>query len=100
MAMTSGGSDVPADSRGAQRQEAAAGWTVQVGVFGSAQQAAGVKKQLAEGGFEAQIVSTAGGDGQVRYRVRVGTFKSREEAIRTAERVRTDRSLPTYVTTR
>jgi cell division protein FtsN len=95
------GSGVSTDSRSRPRQEmTAAEWTVQVGVFGTAQQAAGVKRQLAQAGFEAQIVSTAAGDGQARYRVRVGTFKSKEEAIRTAERVRTDRSLPTYVTTR
>ncbi|PYO55551.1 MAG: hypothetical protein DMD83_19060 [Candidatus Rokuibacteriota bacterium] len=37
-------------------------------------------------------------DGQVRYRVRVGAFRTREEAVRTAERVRADRSLPTFVT--
>jgi len=37
-------------------------------------------------------------DGEVRYRVRVGTFRTREEAARMAERVRSDRSLPTFVT--
>ncbi len=86
--------------REGERQEATAGWTVQVGVFSSPQQAAGVKKQLAERGFEAQIAPTMTDDGQVRYRVRLGAFRSKEEAARTAERVRTDRSLPTYVTTR
>jgi cell division protein FtsN len=87
---------------GAGPREAArqgAGWTVQVGVFSSPQQAAGVRKQLVEGGFDAQIAPTTMDDGQVRYRVRLGAFRSREEAVRTAERVRSDRSLPTYVTT-
>jgi len=74
-------------------------WTVQVGVFGSAQQAAGVMKQLAAGGFDAQVAPTTS-DGQVRYRVRLGSFRSKEEADRTAERVRLSRSLPTFVTTR
>ena len=83
-----------------ERQEATAEWTVQVGVFSSAEQAAGVKKQLAEGGFEAQVTPTTTGDGQVRYRVRLGAFRTKDEAVRTAERVRSDRSLPTYVTTR
>ena len=59
-----------------------------------------VKKQLAQGGFEAEIVPTTSGDGPVRYRVRLGAFRSREEALRLADRVRSDRSLPTYVTTR
>ncbi len=73
-------------------------WTVQVGVFKSPQQAAGVKKQLAERGFETQVTPMTTEDGEVRYRVRVGTFRTREEAARMAERVRSDRSLPTFVT--
>jgi len=79
-------------------QEAKSEWTVQVGVFKSSQQAAGVKKQLAESGFEAQVTPMTIEDGQLRYRVRVGTFRTKEEAVRTAERVRADRSLPTFVT--
>jgi cell division protein FtsN len=82
------------------RPEVAAQWTVQVGVFSTPQQAAGVRKQLAEKGFEAQVAPIATDNGQVRYRVRVGAFRSKEEAVRTAERVRSDWSLPTYVTTR
>jgi len=78
--------------------EAKSEWTVQVGVFKSSQQAAGVKKQLAESGFEAQVTPMTIEDGQLRYRVRVGTFRTKEEAVRTAERVRADRSLPTFVT--
>ena len=93
---TSALSSAPRDG---ERREAAA-WTVQVGVFTSPQQAAGVQKQLAAKGFEAQIAPTMTDDGHVWYRVRLGAFKSREEAVRTAERVRSDRSLPTYVTTR
>lgn len=88
--------DSPVDA--GDGQEARVEWTVQVGVFKSLPQAAGVKKQLAERGFEAQVTPMATEDGQVRYRVRVGTFKSREDAARTAERVRSDRSLPTFVT--
>jgi cell division protein FtsN len=83
-----------------ERQEATAEWTVQVGVFSTPQQAAGVRRQLAERGFEAQIAPIAADDGQLRYRVLVGAFRSKEEAVQTAERVRSDRSLPTYVTTR
>jgi DedD protein len=73
-------------------------WTVQVGVFGSAQQAVGVKKGLDQKGFEAQVAPMNSGDGQVLYRVRVGSFHSREEALREADRVRSERSLPTFVT--
>jgi cell division protein FtsN len=71
---------------------------VQVGVFGSAQQAVSVKRGLDQKGFEAHIAPMSSGDGQIRYRVRIGTFHSREEALREAERVRSERSLPTFVT--
>ncbi|HYB44537.1 MAG TPA: SPOR domain-containing protein [Candidatus Methylomirabilis sp.] len=83
-----------------ERQEAKGEWTVQVGVFKSPQQADSLKKQLARGGFDAQITPSTGEDGQVRYRVRVGAFKSKEEAVRTADRVRSDGSVPTFVTER
>ena len=73
-------------------------WTVQVGVFGSVDQAVGLKRGLDQKGIGAQVVPTVNGDGQVRYRVRVGTFHSREEALREAERVRTERSLAAHVT--
>jgi cell division protein FtsN len=83
----------------AERPHAAsAEWTVQVGVFGSAQQAVSVKRGLDQKGFEAHIAPMSSGDGQIRYRVRIGTFHSREEALREAERVRSERSLPTFVT--
>jgi len=75
-------------------------WTVQVGVFGSAQAAEGVKRQLAQRGFAAQITPVTAADGASRYRVRVGSFGSRDDAVRTADRVRTDPSLSTYVTTK
>ena len=92
-----GGSSAAKDGA---RPDATAEWTVQVGVFSSPQQAAGVKKQLAQGGWDAQVAPTTGSDGLVRYRVRLGAFRSKEEADRTAERVRSDRSLPTFVTIR
>jgi cell division protein FtsN len=80
----------PLDRRGGGQ------WTVQVGVFGNVQQAIDMKKGLGQKGLETQIAPEASG-GQVRYRVRLGTFHSREEALREAERVRTERSLPTHV---
>ncbi len=73
-------------------------WTVQVGVFGNVQQALDMKKGLDQKGLETQIAPEVSGVGQARYRVRLGTFHSKEEALREAERVRTERSLPTHVT--
>jgi cell division protein FtsN len=82
------------------RPEGPGDWTIQVGVFRSLPQAESVRRQLAQGGFEAQVTPVGGEAGQARYRVRVGAFPSKDEAARVAERVRATRSLPTYVTPR
>jgi cell division protein FtsN len=83
---------------GGERPAAGTDWAVQVGVFKSSRQADLVQKNLTDAGFPARVTRTSGGDGQIWYRVRVGGFKTRDEALKTAERVRADRSLPTFVT--
>ena len=57
-----------------------------------------MRQQLASSGLEAYVATIAGQEGQARYRVRVGTFKSREEAGAVAERLRGSRSLSVFVT--
>jgi cell division protein FtsN len=83
---------------GGERPAVGADWAVQVGVFKTSRQADRVQKTLTEAGFPARVMPASGGDGQIWYRVRVGGFKTREEALKTAERVRADRFLPTFVT--
>ncbi len=73
-------------------------WSVQVGAFRSRQQADGIQKQLAEAGFPVFQSAAAAADGQPRYRVRVGGARSREEALRLAERVRARVPVTTFVT--
>jgi cell division protein FtsN len=80
--------------------EASGEWVVQVGVFKNSQQAERIRKQLADAGLAARVAPITADDGQLRYRVRVGAFKSKDEALKTAERIRSDRSLPTFVTAR
>jgi cell division protein FtsN len=75
-------------------------WSVQVGAFKTQGQAASLHKQLREAGFDAYIAPTVTSNGQTNYRVRVGTFKSKAEAQRLAERVRGERSLAAFVTPR
>ena len=75
-------------------------WSVQVAAFKTQWQAASLHKQFREAGFDAYIVPAAAGDGQTNYRVRVGTFESKAEAQRMAERVRGERSLAAFVTPR
>lgn len=79
-------------------REASSSWSVQVAAFKSRSQADGVQKQLAEAGFNAYVTAVSTHDGQMRYRVRVGSFRTREEALRVADRVRSERALPTLVT--
>ena len=75
-------------------------WSVQVAAFKTQAQADGLQKQLKKAGLDAYVASSAGGDGQTNYRVRVGTFKNKAEAQRMAERVRGERSLAAFVTPR
>jgi cell division septation protein DedD len=73
-------------------------WSVQVGAFDSRQQADALQQDLRRAGFEAYLTTLGGGEGKARFRVRVGTFSDRALAQRTADRLRAERSLPTFVT--
>jgi len=64
-----------------------ASWSVQVGAFRSRQQADGIQKQLTEAGFAVVQSAVAAGDGHPRYRVRVGSYPTREAAIAAATRL-------------
>jgi DedD protein len=77
---------------------AASPWTVQVGAFKNRRQAEDTRQQLAAAGLEAYVASVAAQDGQPRFRVRVGTYRSREEAAAIAERIRAQRSLTAFAT--
>ena len=73
---------------------------MQVGAFKDRGQAESIRRPLAAAGFDAYLTAaTADGD-QVRYKVRVGGFRTREEAARMADRIRQERSLTAFVTPR
>jgi cell division protein FtsN len=73
-------------------------YTIQVGAYKNRRQADESRQQLAGAGLDAYVVTLAAQEGVARYRVRVGTYRSREEAVAAAERLRTQRSLTTFVT--
>jgi DedD protein len=75
-------------------------WTIQVGAYKNRRQADESRQQLATSGLDAYVVTLAAQDGVARYRVRVGTYRTREEAVEAAGRLRTERSLTTFVTPR
>ena len=86
---------------GARAGEARTGeWAVQVGVFKDRGQAESVRRPLAASGFDAYLTAVPAPDGQTHYKVRMGSFKTREEAGQMAERVRQERSLTAFVTPR
>jgi cell division protein FtsN len=92
---------VPLDDRAASAAVAPArtgDWAVQVGAFRDRTQAEAVRKQMASAGFEAYLTPVEAGPGEVRYKVRLGSFRSREDAGRVADRVRSERSLAAFVT--
>jgi DedD protein len=73
-------------------------YTIQVGAYKNRRQADDSRQQLASAGLDVYVVALAAQDGVARYRVRVGTYRTREEAATAAERLRTQRSLTTFVT--
>ena len=73
-------------------------WAVQVGAFRDRVQAETVRKRMAASGFDAYLAAVEAGPGDVRYKVRLGGFPSREDAGRVAERVRSEQSLAAFVT--
>jgi cell division protein FtsN len=77
--------------------EASGPWSVQAGAFKTRAQADGLEKQLRQAGFDAYVTQTSGEDGQIRFRVRVGTFKNKAEAQRMADRMRAERSVAAFV---
>lgn len=69
-------------------------FAIQVGAFGDSQAAQSVAGRLRASGYPVQVVPPASDD---RWRVRVGPIRSRVEADETAQRLKVDENLPTWV---
>jgi cell division protein FtsN len=74
-------------------------YTVQVGSYNVRAQADALRSRLASSGHEAYIAEGEAG-GVTRYRVRIGTFTSAEDARQAAVRLASQARVATYVTTR
>ncbi|HEY7436330.1 MAG TPA: SPOR domain-containing protein, partial [Methylomirabilota bacterium] len=73
------------DSKATNRAAASASgpavpYTIQVGAFKNRRQADDSRQQLVGAGLDAYVVTLAAQEGVARYRVRVGTYRPREEA--------------------
>jgi cell division protein FtsN len=74
-------------------------YAVQVGAFKERGPADAMRVNLAAAGWDAYLAEIEGPD-VVRYRVRVGSYTSRDEARQAAQRLSTERRVSTYVTIR
>ena len=86
-------------SRQAATTSDAARYTVQVGSYNARAQADALRERLASAGHAAYIAEGDSG-GVMRYRVRIGTFPTAEEARQAAVRLASEARVATYVTTR
>jgi DedD protein len=88
----------PRTAEAAPSAPSTSAWTIQVGAYKNQRQAEDLRQQLAASGLEAYVATLPAKEGQARYRVRIGTYRTREEATAAAERVRAQRSLTAFVT--
>lgn len=75
-------------------------YTVQVLALGSKSSADDMERKLKDASYEAYVLAATGDDGRTTYRVRVGSFATRAEAEQVAERLRSERGVSPFVTTR
>ena len=74
-------------------------YTVQVAAYNARGQADALRARLAAAGHDAYVTEGETPAG-TRYRVRIGTYASAEDARQAAARIGTQAQVPTYVTTR
>jgi len=61
---------------------------VQVGAYATAEAANRVKSRLEAGGNRVVVETTTNAEGLTRFRVRIGPFETREEAVEVRDRAK------------
>lgn len=74
-------------------------FTIQVAAFRTLPQAEAMRQALVKAGYNAYVSPSQGPDG-ARYRVRVGTYPTRDDAQAAARRLAAERRVTTFVTAR
>ena len=90
---------LPSADRAAAPAKRAGKLSVQVGAFADSRSAEQLADTLRKGGFAVYVSPSAASEGDKRWRVRVGPYKTREEADQIAARLKTKEKLPTWVLT-
>jgi DedD protein len=74
-------------------------FTIQIASFKSRPQAETMRRALVDGGYDAYVSEGESANG-ARYRVRVGSYASRDDAQQAAQRLAGERRVSTFITTR
>jgi cell division septation protein DedD len=90
---------LPSADRAAVPARRAGKLSVQVGAFADSRSAEQLAERLRKAGLQVYVSPSAAAEGDKRWRVRVGPYKTREEADQIATRLKTKEKLPTWVLT-
>jgi len=74
-------------------------FTIQVAAFKTRPQAETMRRALVDGGYDAYVSESESPSG-ARYRVRVGTYPTRDDAQQAAQRLAAERRVTTFITAR
>jgi DedD protein len=74
-------------------------FTIQIASFRTRPQAETMRRALVDGGYDAYVSEGESPNG-ARYRVRVGSYASRDDAQQAAQRLAGERRVSTFITTR
>jgi DedD protein len=75
-------------------------FTVQLGSFHEAERARVFSENLAAKGYQSYVMNIAMPDGTMTYRVRIGRFATREEAMSMAARIESTEKISVFVTSK
>lgn len=90
---------LPSADRAAGPAKRAGKFSIQVGAFGDSRAAEQLADSLRKASLQVYVSPSAAAEGDKRWRVRVGPYKTREEADQVATRLKSKEKLPTWVLT-
>jgi hypothetical protein len=90
--------EIPAVTAIQPKVIAEANYTIQVAAEPTAEAAAQNVNRLVKAGYDAYSLEYTTEDNKTLYRIRIGKYATREEALKTADKITSDRGLSTWVT--
>lgn len=74
------------------------GFTIQIGSFKKESEARSFESKLIKKGFDAYVIMLNASENDIWYRVRIGSFKNREDAIQVIEKIEKNEGMKAFVT--